>query len=386
MMARAIELAQRGLYTTDPNPRVGCVLVNQGKIVGQGYHIQAGCAHAEVNALLQAREQAKGATAYVTLEPCSHVGRTPPCCQSLIRAGIARVVVAMLDPYPEVAGQGLQQLKAAGIEVTVGVLEAEARALNPGYLYRLEKGRPLVRVKLAMSLDGRTALANGESQWITGPDARLDVQKLRARSSAVVTGINTVLMDNAKLTVRPHTWSEPYPSVPNAYYQEKVESAECFVRQPLRVVLDSRLRMPVDHPMLNEIGCVTVVCSDRVSDSEQKMFSQASGAKVVSLAESEQGGIDLTALLDRLSQLGCNEVLVEAGPNLAGAFVKAGLVDELWIYCGPKLLGHEGRPLVQLDVSTLLQAPQWIVHDIKKVGYDVCIVLLSVTSTGNSTF
>ena len=236
-MARAIELARKGLYTTHPNPRVGCVIVRDGQVVGEGWHVRTGEPHAEVHALRAAGDQARGATAYVTLEPCSHYGHTPPCAEGLITAGVARVVAAMQDPNPDVAGRGLKRLVDAGIQVCSGVLEAQARALNPGFLKRMEHGLPFVRVKMAMSLDGRTAMANGESQWITGPAARSAVQRLRAQASVVLTGADTVLADGARLTVRgPELGLDPELT------------ALALSRPPLRVLVDGRLRVPLDAP------------------------------------------------------------------------------------------------------------------------------------------
>ena len=252
-MARAIELARNGLYTTHPNPRVGCVIVRDGQVVGEGWHVRTGEPHAEVHALRAAGELARGATAYVTLEPCSHHGHTPPCAEGLINARVARVVAAMQDPNPEVAGRGLKRLADAGIEVVSGVLEAQARALNPGFLKRMEHGLPFVRVKLAMSLDGRTAMANGESQWITGPDARSAVQRLRAQASVVLTGADTVLADGARLTVRgPELGLSPELT------------ALALSRPPLRVLVDGRLRVPLDAPFFKAGPALVATCVPRV--------------------------------------------------------------------------------------------------------------------------
>ncbi len=344
-MARALRLAERGLYTTTPNPRVGCVLVKDGQVIGEGWHVRAGDGHAEVHALMAAGEQAKGATAYVTLEPCSHTGRTPPCADALVKAGVARVVVAMQDPNPLVAGRGIQRLMDAGIRVLSGVLGAAAAELNRGFVTRMTTGRPWVRLKLGVSLDGRTALANGRSQWITSPTARSDVQRLRARSCAIITGINTVLVDEARLTVR----------------EFLVE------RQPQRVILDSRLQLSAEAPILLMPG-VQVVYRQAATEAVTEL--EKAGAVVWQAAESD-GRIHLAAVLDALGQQGKNEVLVESGPGLAGAFLKAGLVDELVIYQAGLTLGSESRGMFDgLDLSELVQAQHWDVIDRRAIGPD----------------
>lgn len=322
-MRRALALAEGGRYTAAPNPLVGCVLVRDGAVVGEGYHHRAGEGHAEVNALLEAGPRAGGATAYVTLEPCAHHGRTPPCAQTLIGAGVGRVVAAMQDPNPRVAGRGLACLRDAGIDVECGLLSDQAAALNPGFIKRMQTGRPYVRVKMAQSLDGRSALADGASRWVTGPAARADVQRWRARSQAIVTGIGTVLADDPQLTVR-------LPQVAS---------------QPLRVVLDSELTMPPQARLLGEPGSTLVVT--RSEDAQRAAALAAAGAQIVMLP-ARDGGIDLGALLDELGRRQCNEVLVEAGPRLAGAFLAAGLADELIVYIAPHLLGHGSRPVFEL--------------------------------------
>ena len=326
-MRRALELAARGLYTTTPNPRVGCVIVSDGRVVGEGWHARAGEPHAEVQALRNAGEAAKGATAYVTLEPCSHHGRTPPCADALIAAGVVRVVAAMPDPNPLVSGRGLARIATAGIEVGCGLLEAEARELNIGFVSRMTRDRPWLRVKTGCSLDGRTALMNGQSQWITSPESRADVQRLRARSCAMLTGIGTVLADDPQLTVR--------------------ESD--IGRQPLRVVLDSRLRMPPDAKMLQTPG-VLIVCVEDFP--ERRAALQAAGAEVICLSGADNR-VDLAALLAELGRRGCNEVTVEAGAELAGAFAKAELVDEWVIYQAPVLVGDPARGVVNLNLTNL---------------------------------
>lgn len=302
-MARALELARQGLYSTHPNPRVGCVLVKDGQVVGEGWHVRAGEPHAEAHALRQAGENARGATAYVTLEPCSHFGRTPPCADALVGAGVARVVAAMQDPNPEVAGRGLLRLMQAGIAVQSGVLEAEARELNIGFIKRMEHGLPFVRVKLAMSLDGRTAMASGESQWITGPSARSAVQRLRARSSVVLSGADTLLADDARLNVRPDELGL------NAEL-----TALAAARQPLRVLVDGRLRVPLESAFYQAGPALVATCA---AASARERFQDA-GHELLALPSAE-GHVDLHKLLLELAARGANEVLVEAGPRLAGA-------------------------------------------------------------------
>ena len=345
-MARAIQLAQRGLYTTDPNPRVGCVLVKNGEVVGEGWHQRAGKAHAEINALNAAGAQAKDATAYITLEPCCHHGRTPPCSEALIAAGVSRVVAAMEDPNPQVAGQGLAQLQQAGIETRSGVLQAQAEALNPGFIQRMRSGRPYVRGKLAMSLDGRTAMASGESQWITGTEARQDVHRLRARSAAIVTGIGTVLADDPSLTAR----------------------LDEDVQQPLRVVLDSQLRMSPAAKMLSLPGGTLVLTVN--SDEQKNAALRDAGAEVEVLA-GNQGRVDLHAVMDCLARHDINEILVEAGATLCGSFLQAGLVDELVVYMAPLLMGSDARGLLNLPgVEKMAQATKLEIADVRAVGKD----------------
>jgi diaminohydroxyphosphoribosylaminopyrimidine deaminase/5-amino-6-(5-phosphoribosylamino)uracil reductase len=348
-MARAIHLAERGLYTTDPNPRVGCVLVNGGDVVGEGWHERAGEPHAEVMALRAAGQRARGATAYVSLEPCSHHGRTPPCADALINAGVARVVAAMQDPNPLVAGQGLARLQAAGIAVENGVLSTQAAALNPGFIKRMKCGRPWVRLKLAASLDGRTALASGESQWITGEEARADVHRLRARSSAIVTGAATVLADDPSLTAR----------------------LDDEVLQPLRVVLDARLQTPPTARLLSLPGR-TLICTLNANTPAADAL-RAAGAEVVAVA-GEGERIALPSLLDLLGQRHINEVMVESGPTLAGAFVQAGLVDELILYLAPHLLGDDARGLFTLPgLEQMRDRIELEIADVRAVGRDWCI-------------
>ena len=353
-MARALHLAERGLFTTDPNPRVGCVLVKAGEVIGEGWHQWAGEAHAEINALRVAGERAKGATAYITLEPCCHHGRTPPCSDALIAAGISRVVVAMEDPNPRVAGQGLAQLQKAGITTQHGVMQAQAEALNPGFIQRMRHGRPYVRGKMAMSLDGRTAMASGESQWITGAAARRDVHRLRARSSAIVTGIGTVLADDPSLTVRLGNIEDGKPAA--------------NIRQPLRVVLDSQLQMPVSAKLLSQAGQTLVLT---VSEDTQKAAQlSAAGAEVEVLA-AHNGRLDLAAVMTCLAHREINEVMVEAGATLCGAMLQAGLFDELVIYMAPLIMGDDARGLLQLSgLKKMADRIELQIADIRAIGHD----------------
>ena len=357
-MARALQLARQGLFSTHPNPRVGCVIVAGGAIVGEGWHVRAGEPHAEVHALRQAGERARGATAYVTLEPCSHHGRTPPCAEALLRAGVGRVVAAMQDPNPLVAGRGLGLLREAGIEVASGVLEAEARELNQGFIKRMELGLPLVRVKLAMSLDGRTAMASGESQWITGPAARSAVQRLRARASVIVTGADTVLFDNARLTVRADELGVDAEQV-----------ALAVGRPPLRVLIDGQLRVPLSAAFF-QAGPAWVACCD---DDGRGDEYRAAGHQLLCLPRGD-GHVDLHRLLRELAGGGANEVLVEAGPRLAGAFARAGLVDEYRIFMAPQLLGSSARPLLDWPLQRMAEAPQLTIREIRAVGRDWQII------------
>ena len=360
-MARAIELARKGLYTTHPNPRVGCVIVRDGQIVGEGWHVRAGEPHAEVHALRAAGALARGATAYVTLEPCSHHGRTPPCAEGLVNAGVARVVAAMQDPNPEVAGRGLKRLADAGIEVRCGVLEAQARALNQGFLKRMEHGLPFVRVKLAMSLDGRTAMASGESQWITGPAARSAVQRLRAQASVVITGADTVLADGARLTVRADELG-----------LDAEQTAQAMSRAPLRVLIDGRLRVPLDAPFFKAGPALVATC---VPPAEQ----YRTGPECL-VIPGENGQIDLRQLLLALAARDVNEVLVEAGPRLAGAFAEQGLVDEYQIFIAAKFLGSTARPLLELPLTRMSEASELKIIEMRAVGDDWRVTAIPVPS------
>lgn len=358
-MARAIQLAKQGLYTTQPNPRVGCVIVKDGQIVGEGFHARAGQPHAEVFALRQAGEQAQGATTYVTLEPCAHFGKTPPCANALVQANVARVVMASLDSNPLVAGKGQAILESAGIKTTVSILESEAKALNVGFFRRMQGGLPYVRLKTAASLDGRTAMQSGESKWITGADARRDVQKLRAQSGAIITGIGTVLADNPSLTVRPDDWLD-------WHYGEVV--------QPLRVIMDSQLRIPLDAQILQTAGAIVVTQQALTHPTAQAL--QAQGVDVwsmtppLNLGGGREAGI-IPVVLQKLAACGVNEVLVEAGATLAGAFIQANLVDELIVYLAPTLLGSHARPMFNLPLSQMAQQHRLRQIDMRIIGEDI---------------
>ncbi len=350
-MARAIQLARRGWYTTMPNPRVGCVLVKDGGICAEGWHEKAGEAHAEVIALRNAGASARGATAYVTLEPCNHHGRTGPCSAALVAAGVSEVFVAMQDPNPIVAGSGSATLQAAGIAVNSGLLQHEAEALNSGYIQRMRSGRPRVTCKLAMSVDGRTAMASGESQWITGPAARADVQRLRAQSCAILSAVNTVLADEPSFTVRAADWQGD-------------TFAGLGERQPLRVIVDTRLRTPVDAKLLKQPG-TTLIVTCKAADHATKQFAGAT-----EVVHQPGDSIDLDAVLGLLAQRECNEVLLECGPTLAGAMLQAQLIDELVIYMAPTLLGSQANPLLALPLQTMAEQQPLLIHDMRAVGHD----------------
>lgn len=364
-MQRALALAARGMETTDPNPRVGCVIARGERIVGEGWHERAGEGHAEVAALRAAGNHATGATVYVTLEPCSHQGRTAPCAMALTAARVVRVVYAIEDPNPQVSGRGAAALREAGITVEAGLLEAEARELNAGFMKRMQRGRPFVRVKLAMSLDGRTALANGQSKWITGDAARQDVHGWRARSSAIMTGVGTVLADDPRLDVR----------LP-------VEASAVQRRQPLRVVLDSRLRTPPAARMFGAGAEVLILTGLAGLDETRAAALSARGARVESLPTVD-ARVELTAVLDRLGELEVNELLVEAGATLAGALLRQGLTDELVVYVAPRLLGQAARALVELPELTVLEgAPEFTFIEATPVGADLRLRLRPKPAAG----
>jgi len=350
-MAQAICLARQGIYSTHPNPNVGCVIVAQGTVVGSGWHQRAGEPHAEIHALGEAGGKARDADVYLTLEPCSHHGRTPPCADALVDAGVRRVVVAMQDPNPRVAGQGLERLRAAGIQVETGLLDDQARAMNPGFVSRMQRGRPWVRVKLASSLDARTAMASGESKWITGDAARRDVQRLRARSSVIMTGIGTVLADDPSMNVRLEA--------------QQLKGVEP-VRQPLRVVMDTQLAMPVQAKMLSLPGDTLLVTG--VQDNDHWQSLQQAGAEVVAI-DVGRGQLDPEAVLKLLAEREINEVLLECGPTLAGSFLAAELVDELVLYIAPHLMGDSARGLFHLPGLQRMRdriALEWL--DVRQVG------------------
>ncbi len=353
-MARAVQLAQSSIYSPHPNPRVGCVITLQNEIVGEGWHAYPGGPHAEANALVQAGGRARGATAYVTLEPCSHHGKTPPCADALIKAGLTRVVVAMEDPNPLVSGEGIQRLREAGIEVRVGVLQAEAEQLNTGFIKRMRTGRPLVRVKLAMSVDGRTAMASGESKWITSRAARKDVQRMRAGSAAMLTGIGTVLKDDPSLTVRAKENQLESPKY--------VEQAS----QPLRVVLDSQLQMPCTAQMLQQPGETLIFTCGH--DDEKREALEMEGAEVV-LLDGERP--ELFQVVSELGRRHINEVMVEAGATLNGALLQAGLVDELVIYMAPILMGDSAKGLFHLPgLEGMEDKVPMVICDVRAIGED----------------
>lgn len=355
-MAEAIELARRGRFTTTPNPAVGCVIVQDEKVIGRGWHQWPGEAHAEVLALEDAGASVRGATAYVSLEPCSHFGSTPPCADRLVEAGIGRVVAAMRDPDGRVRGEGLAKLRAAGIEVDTPCHEARAREINPGYVKRSETGLPRVRVKLAMSLDGRTAMASGESRWITGEDAREAVQLLRAESCAIVTGIGSVLADDPRLSVR-----------------TEAARVDGRVRQPLRVLVDSELRTPLDSALFDEAGAVLVATTAQQNDAWNKL--EARGAELVRL-EGSDGRTDLSLLVRELGRRGVNEVLVEAGATLAAGFLEQGLIDELIVFIAPVVLGSSARPLFALPgLERMADAIRLEIQEVAQIGQDCVLVL-----------
>jgi len=360
-MSRALELAAQGRFTTTPNPSVGCVLVVDGEIVGEGYTRPVGGNHAEIEALNAASSAArvKGATAYVTLEPCSHTGKTGPCVQALIGAGISRAVIACEDPNPKVAGEGIKLLEDAGIEVACGLYEDQARELNKGFIKRHEQGLPWVVVKIAASLDGRTAMASGQSQWITTPASRKDVQRLRAANCAIITGIGTQLMDDPSLTVR--------------ITNEEV-GVEDSLRQPLRVVVDSKLQMSPEARMFAQPGDTLIATTDGPEQREKALALEAAGAAVVFLP-ARDGHVDLYELLLELARRECNSVMVEAGAGLAGGFVAEGLLDELVCYWAPKLFGSDARPMFELPIQTIDAHLALAVKDMRQIGEDIRITL-----------
>jgi diaminohydroxyphosphoribosylaminopyrimidine deaminase/5-amino-6-(5-phosphoribosylamino)uracil reductase len=353
-MARAVDLAARGLYTTDPNPRVGCVLTRAGRIVGEGWHERAGEAHAEVRALRAASSEVRGATAYVTLEPCSHTGRTPPCVDALIAAGIGRVVCSSIDPNPQVAGKGIGRLRAAGITVSVGALANEARALNPGFFSRFERGRPWIRLKLAMSLDARTAPAGGGTMWISSEASRADVQHWRARSSAVLTGAGTVRVDDPRLDVR--------------------LSYGPWVRQPLKVLLDPALSCPPAARMF--AGGASLVFAGETAQEPTALAAHQPPVTVERVPACSDRRLDLDAVIARLTAREVNELLVECGPRLAAAFLAARRVDELIVYVAPILLGADAPPLTALTgAEAQRSAAAFDIGSVERIGADLRLIL-----------
>ena len=360
-MQLALDLAKQGEFTTTPNPSVGCVLVKDGKVVGKGFHAKAGEPHAEVMALREAGEKARGATAYVTLEPCSHFGRTPPCAKGLIEAGVSKVIAAMCDPNPQVAGKGLQILSDAGIESAVGLLEENAEQLNKGFLKRMRTGKPFVQLKLAMSIDGKTAMASGESKWITGAQARADVQQYRAKASAILSTSQTVLADDPSLNVR---WEELPPDVKAGYPQEKL-------RQPVRVILDSSHKVRSDFKIFLTESPVWLVGEEDYSLTDFPLFTD------YLKLDRNQGETRLQALMAELGKRQINTLWVEAGATLAGALIAENLVDELIIYMAPKLLGDQARDLCHLpNLTQLTDAPLWQLQSCEPIGDDLKLIYI----------
>ncbi len=373
-MTRAINLAKKGLYTTSPNPSVGCVLVKANKIIGQGFHQKAGQGHAEVNAIADAKSKAragdknlfKGVTAYVTLEPCSHFGRTPPCAQGLINAGVSHVIVAMVDPNPKVSGRGLAMLEKAGITTQYGLLESDAKALNLGFIKRMQTALPYVRCKLAASLDGKTAMASGESKWITSSESRRDVQVIRAQSCAIITGADSVITDNAKLNVR---WNE--------LGELKKVYAKQSIRQPLRVVIDSQHRITPDLALFSESSPILIIStfSETAVESIHQWPHFVEHVQINAVKQGlNTGKVDLSLLLALLAEKGINQVLIESGARLAGAFIEQNLVDELILYQAPKLLGGDGKNLIEMpSIQSLLSAKELAISDMSRLGCDIKI-------------
>jgi len=378
-MQRALSLAKRAHYTTSPNPRVGCVLVKDNVVVGEGYHVKAGQGHAEVNALMQAKQAGKstiGATAYVTLEPCSHYGRTPPCAEGLIKAGVKHVIAAMVDPNPQVSGNGLKMLEAAGITTQYGLLEQEAKNLNVGFIQLMTNKLPYVRCKLASSIDGKTAMASGESKWITGSAARRNVQRLRAQSCAVITGADSVLIDDAKMNVR---WSE-LGELKNSYAQESV-------RQPIRVIIDSQNRLTPDLALFSIESPVIIFTHNIENSHKWPHFVEHISAPFNDELEITQSVINnletqstvpkklnLKAVLSTLGKRGLNDVLIESGARLTGAFVEQNLVDEFILFQAPKLMGADGKSLLNMNnLQALSEAKKLTYTDVRMVGKDIRI-------------
>ena len=364
IMSHALQLAARGRFTTSPNPMVGCVVVREGKIVGEGWHLRAGEAHAEAIALGQAGDLARSSEVYITLEPCAHYGRTGPCVNLLLEARVGSVIICSEDPNPLVGGSGIEKLQSAGIPVKLGLLEDQARNFNRGFFKRHQNGLPWVTVKMAASLDGRTAMADGQSQWITSPSARLDVQRLRAQSCAIISGIGTQKMDDPSLNLR-----VDYQALGSDPAVAKSE-----LRQPLRVIVDSHCEMAPNSKMLSQTGRILVATVDGNTQRERAEKLILAGAGVVFFPQSN-GQVDLLKLLHHLAQLGCNSVLVEAGATLAGSFMAEGLTDEFIYYMAPKLMGSDARPLFRLPINTMDAHLAMSIRDMRRVGDDIRITL-----------
>jgi len=365
-MQRAIELAKYGRFTTSPNPNVGCVIANNDIVVGEGFHRKAGSGHAEVNALAIAGTQANNATCYVTLEPCSHFGRTPPCALALVKAGVKRVVVAMVDPNPKVAGRGIAILEEAGIQVDVGLLTEQAEALNLGFITRMKHKRPRITVKMASSLDGKTALKNGTSKWITGPAARVDVQYYRAQQSAILTGVGTVLADDPSLNLR-------YQELLNSPRFDASLVSEEALRQPIRIILDSNNQLSLQEKLFTLPGKVIIVS---LTERDTSSFEQhTADIDQIIGTKNQQGRIDLNELLSQLNDYEINDLWVEAGATLAGDFFNHDLVDEFILYQATKLMGDQGRNLVNLpNFTTMNEVLQFKLHSVKQIGDDIRLI------------
>ncbi|MCO4320225.1 bifunctional diaminohydroxyphosphoribosylaminopyrimidine deaminase/5-amino-6-(5-phosphoribosylamino)uracil reductase RibD [Aliidiomarina quisquiliarum] len=370
-MQRALVLARRGRFTTHPNPNVGCVIINAaGAVVGEGWHVRAGEAHAEVHALRAAGEQARGGTAYVTLEPCSHQGRTPPCADALIAAGLKRVVVAMEDPFAAVSGRGIEKLRNAGIEVFVGVEARAAAKLNKGFMHCCKTGLPLVQVKLAASIDGRTALASGESKWITGPQARADVQLGRALAGAILTGADTVIYDNPRLNVRIN-------EMPPDVFSPAVSKADRCVQQPIRVVIDSLGRVPLNAGIFDDGVPVYLVRTRPLGLNYPAHVQEL-------IVPDRHGKVDLKALLKTLAKMNVHTVWCEAGHQLAGALVGQQLANELWLYIGPKLMGQGAQPMLALpQYDSMAEVPQLHLQEVQPIGHDVKLIYVCKQANTN---
>jgi len=356
-MKKALKLAAKGVFTTGANPRVGCVIVKNDRVVATAYHRRVGEAHAEALALDKAQSDAEGSTVYVTLEPCSHYGKNPPCAEALIKAKVKTVVVCNDDPNPLVAGKGYAKLKEAGIEVITGVLKNKGTELNRGFLHRMQTGLPWVRCKMAQSLDGRTAMASGESYWITGKKARADVQYWRGRSGAIITGIETVLADDCRMTVRPDSFSKSNKKLPHDFDE----------KQPLKLIIDSHLRIPLNAKIMYDPSRVLIVTA---SQDQQKIDALETAGFHVEQMSNGEGRVDLLKVLQFLGQQEINGVLVEAGATLSGAMLSAGLIDELLIYIAPVIMGSTARPLFKINIEEMSQRHHIKPISFKRVGDD----------------